>query len=222
MPDQWMTIAEAAAALRVHPRTVERRIAANKIETSRGDDGQVRVLINMPDPVEPEMPDHDVAFETVRDLADRQVDIAAGSASAIVRYATEAAERSQQDLVLARQDAGRSRRDARLAWGVVGTLAAGLTVAVSWCMYSVTEARSDARHLSQRIQQVEQRAGQVEDTARQAELARETARREAEAAAVAKARAEGQLAAYVEQAEKSRPTTRPTFLARLGQALLEE
>src|SRR5688572_4822933 len=215
MPDQWMTIAEAAAALRVHPRTVERRMAANKIETSRGDDGQVRVLINMPDPVEPEPAvDHDVAFETVRDLADRQVDIAAGSASAIVRYATEAAERSQQDLVLARQEAGRARRDARLAWGVVGTFAAGVTLAVAWCMHTVTAARTDARHLSQRIQQ-------VEDIARQAEVARETARKDAEDASIAKARAEGQLAAYVEQAEraeKTRPTTRPTFFARLGQA----
>jgi len=218
MPDQWMTIAEAAAALRVHPRTVERRIASNKIETSRGDDGQVRVLINMPDTVEADVPQQDFAFETVRELADRQVDIAAGSASAIVRYATEAAERSQQDLVLARQEAGRARRDARLAWGVVGTFAAGVTLAVAWCMHTVTAARTDARHLSQRIQQ-------VEEIARQAELARETARKDAEDASIAKARAEGQLAAYVEQAEraeKTRPTTRPTFFARLGQALMEE
>ena len=218
MPDQWMTIAEAAAALRVHPRTVERRIASNKIETSRGDDGQVRVLINMPDTVEADVPQQDFAFETVRELADRQVDIAAGSASAIVRYATEAAERSQQDLVLARQEAGRARRDARLAWGVVGTFAAGVTLAVAWCMHTVTAARTDARHLSQRIQQ-------VEEIARRAELARETARKDAEDASIAKARAEGQLAAYVEQAEraeKTRPTTRPTFFARLGQALMEE
>jgi|SRR5687768_7335106 hypothetical protein len=218
MPDQWMTIAEAAAALRVHPRTVERRIASNKIETSRGDDGQVRVLINMPDTVEADVPQQDFAFETVRELADRQVDIAAGSASAIVRYATEAAERSQQDLALARQDAGRARRDARLAWGVVGMFAAGVTLAVAWCMHTVTAARTDARHLSQRIQQ-------VEDTARQLETAREAARKQAEDAAIARAHAEGQLAAYVEQAEqagKARPTTRPTFLARLGQALMDE
>ena len=215
MPDQWMTIAEAAAALRVHPRTVERRIAANKIEHSRGDDGQVRVLINMPDTIEADVPQQDFAFETVRELADRQVDIAAGSASAIVRYATEAAERSQQDLSVARHDAGRARRDARLAWGVVGTFAAGVTLAVAWCMHTVTAARTDARHWSQRVQQ-------VEDTARQAEQAREAARKQAEEAAIARAHAEGQLAAYVEQAEKQRPTTRPTFLARLGQALMEE
>ena len=41
MPDQWMTIAEAAAALRVHPRTVERRISANKIDTHLALSGSV-------------------------------------------------------------------------------------------------------------------------------------------------------------------------------------
>ena len=38
MPDTWMTLAEAAAAIKVHPRTIERRIAAGKIQTRRADD----------------------------------------------------------------------------------------------------------------------------------------------------------------------------------------
>ena len=49
MPDKWMTIAAAAATLNVHPRTIERRIASNKIQSRRTDDGQQQVLIDVPD-----------------------------------------------------------------------------------------------------------------------------------------------------------------------------
>ena len=49
MPDKWMTVAAAAATLNVHPRTIERRIAAGRIESRRTDDGQLQVLINAPD-----------------------------------------------------------------------------------------------------------------------------------------------------------------------------
>jgi len=44
-----MSVAEAATALRVHPRTIERRIAGGKIQSQRGDDGLLRVLVNLPD-----------------------------------------------------------------------------------------------------------------------------------------------------------------------------
>src|SRR5690242_18025266 len=48
MPDKWMTVAAAAATINVHPRTIERRIAAGRIESRRTDDGQLQVLINAP------------------------------------------------------------------------------------------------------------------------------------------------------------------------------
>src|SRR5450432_4198370 len=82
MPDSWMTVAEAAATLKVHPRTIERRIASGKIQTRRADDGQVQMLISTPD-----MPDNapNPAFETVRELAEDQVSLARGSASALVK-----------------------------------------------------------------------------------------------------------------------------------------
>ncbi len=104
MPEQWTSVAAAAAAMNVHPRTIERRLACGKIESRRGENGQVQVLVNLPDIAEPF---NAGALVTVKELADRQVDIAAGSASALVRIAQEQASHAQSQLLLARQDAGR-------------------------------------------------------------------------------------------------------------------
>src|SRR5215471_16775089 len=119
MPEQWMSVAEAAATMKVHPRTVERRIAANKIESRRSADGQVQILVTVPDIVEPMSSQ---ALDTVKELADRQVDIAAGSASALVHIAQEQAMRAESQLVLARQDAGRYHREAQMALGLVAAM----------------------------------------------------------------------------------------------------
>ena len=77
MPEQWLSVAEAAAAMKVHPRTIERRMVAGKIENRRNDDGQVQVLINLPEAPLPSEPVSSEAFETVKELANQQVDIAA-------------------------------------------------------------------------------------------------------------------------------------------------
>ncbi len=50
MAERWVSIAEAAATMRIHPRTVERRAAAGKVESRRNDDGQVQVSLNLPEP----------------------------------------------------------------------------------------------------------------------------------------------------------------------------
>ena len=47
MPDKWVTFAEAAAALKVHPRTVERQIKSGKLQSRRTDAGQLEVLIDI-------------------------------------------------------------------------------------------------------------------------------------------------------------------------------
>ena len=71
MPEQWMSVAEAAATMKVHPRTVERRLAAGKIESRRGADGQVQILVTVPDAPEPAMSSQ--ALDTVKELRKQRV-----------------------------------------------------------------------------------------------------------------------------------------------------
>src|SRR3954471_5413316 len=138
MPDKWMTIAAAAATLNVHTRTIERRIAGSKIQSRRTDDGQLQVLIDAPDvPSAATDP-----LETVRELAQDQVSLATGSASAIVRLAQVDADRARDELELVRQDAGRVRQGARIAWISVATMAAAICVAVGWTSFRIAQSRS--------------------------------------------------------------------------------
>jgi hypothetical protein len=224
MPEQWMSVAEAAATMKVHPRTVERRLAAGKIESRRGADGQVQILVTVPEPAEPVMSSQ--ALDTVKELADRQVDIAAGSASALVRIAQEQASRAENQLVLARQDAGRYRKEAQMAAGLVAAMLVMVMVAVGWCTHSITAARADAKLASDR-------ASQAALAAREAQTARDNERNKFDDAIIARAKAEGELAAYktelssvVEETKKQqeqRPATQPTnIVARLAAAFAGE
>jgi len=223
MPEQWMSVAEAAAAMKVHPRTVERRIAANKIESRRNDDGQVQILVNVPDTIEapaatPSI--HSDALVTVRELADRQVDIAAGSASALVRVAQEQAHRAENQLLLAREDAGRYRREAQMALGLVACTLLAVIVAVGWCAHAITAAKADADSAGAR-------AATAADVARQAVADRDDLRSQLQRSMVGQAKAEGELAAYrtelatvVEQTKRrAAASTQPsTLVTRIEQA----
>ena len=219
-----MSVAEAAATMKVHPRTVERRLAAGKIESRRGADGQVQILVTVPEPAEPVMSSQ--ALDTVKELADRQVDIAAGSASALVRIAQEQASRAENQLVLARQDAGRYRKEAQMAAGLVAAMLVMVMVAVGWCTHSITAAKADAKLASDR-------ANQAAQAAREAQTARDNERNKFDDAIIARAKAEGELAAYktelssvVEETKKQqeqRPATQPTnIVARLAAAFAGE
>jgi hypothetical protein len=55
-------------------------------------------------------------LETVRELAQDQVSLATGSASALVKFAQDDAQRARTELSIARQQADSARRGARLAW----------------------------------------------------------------------------------------------------------
>lgn len=209
MPDTWMTVAEAAASLKVHPRTIERRIAGGKIQARRADDGQLQVLVPTPD-----APDtsSEAAFETVRELAADQVTLATGSASAIVKFAQTDAIRAREELVIARQDVGRARRGALAAWCVVATLGVGVVGAVGWTTSKMTRAQMDVDILTKRADAMER---ENEKLAAQIDAARH----DAEAARLEGAKATGQLAAYVEQHDKAleaashaRPATRPSLI----------
>jgi hypothetical protein len=215
MPAQWMSVAEAAASMKVHPRTIERRLAANKIDSRRNEEGQLQVLVIVPDAVQSVS---DGALETVRELADRQVDIAAGSASALVHIAQQQASRAENQLILAREDAGRYRKEAHISLAFVAAMLLFVIVAVGWCAHIITSARGDARLASDR-------AAQSAELARIAQFDRDAERARFDEAIVARARAEGELTAYkselvtVVQQASNRPTTQPAnLMARLTQA----
>lgn len=219
MPEQWMTVAEAAASMKVHPRTVERRIASGKIESRRSADGQVQMLVTLPDVVEPMSSQ---ALDTVKELADRQVDIAAGSASALVHVAQEQTMRAENQLILARQDAGRYRKEMQMAMGLVAAMLIFVMVAVGWCTHTITAARADARLASDR-------ATQAAELARTSSNERDSARDKFDNAIIARAKAEGELIAYktelatVVEQTRQRPATQPTNLvARLAQVFAGE
>jgi excisionase family DNA binding protein len=231
MPEQWISVAEAASLMKVHPRTIERRIAAGKIDSRRGGEGQVQVLITVPEEVEPiAMVSADAvpneAFETVKEMADRQVDLAAGTASALVRVAQEQAMRAENQLMLARQDAGRYRRESKWAVGMFVALLVALIVGVSWCTQIVTSARADRQHA---IDQAERAA----DDARQAKQDLTVVQAKSVQYATAQADAQGELKAYkteltsvVDMTRKKPATTQPTGLIyrlnRLSEAFAGE
>lgn len=230
MPDKWMSVAQAAATLKVHPRTIERRIAGGKIQSRRADDGLLQVLVALPD-TPPDGPDH--ALETVRELADNQVSLATGSASALVKFAQDDALRAREEVVLIRQDAGRARRSAVAAWCVVAALAVGVTVAVGWTAQRITRANDDVRQMIDYVDKLKIETQKVSDIAEKEKqrlaAERDTARQEAQTARLSAAEATGRLTAYVEQNAKmlqvsgKRPTTRPaTWIERVAGVLAGE
>ncbi len=213
MGDRWVSIAEAAATMKIHPRTVERRAAAGKVESRRNDDGQVQVYLNLPDPEPTPPPAEPVsagAFETVREMADRQVDIAAGSASALVRAAQAQAMRAEHQLDLARQEAGRSRREMQMAMALVAVMLLGVIVAVGWCTHTITADRDQAVAATEAARQANDELRHVRD-----QLADAT-------------KSEGELAAYkhglatVIEQTRPVPATRPaTFVERMSQVFAD-
>ncbi|MDQ3441534.1 MAG: hypothetical protein M3478_14420 [Planctomycetota bacterium] len=222
MPDKWMTVAAAAASLNVHPRTIERRIASNKIDSRRSDDGQLQVLIDVPDTAQPPTD----PFDTVRELAQDQVSLATGSASALVKFAQDDAQRARTELSIARQEADTARRGARRAWAAVALMTITVCGAVGWVSHKVTKGDADIRLLTERATLMESEAQQLLDERNKAQTL-------AQAAEVDRAEASGRLAAYVEQSEKQaeilaeqsdkRPTTKPTTLIqRIASAIAGE
>lgn len=220
MPEQWLSVAEAAAAMKVHPRTIERRMVSGKIEHRRNDDGQVQVLLTLPDTPPPADGVSSEAFETVKELANQQVDIAAGSASALVRVAQEQAMRAENQLMLARQDAGRYRHESRLAISLVGCILLLVILAVGWCTRTITTSQADARRASDSAALAAERARSAESN-----LTDERAR--LDDAILARAKAEGELNAYkselagvVQMTRKPAATQPSSFIGRMTEAFL--
>jgi hypothetical protein len=204
MSQQWMTVAEAAIALKVHPRTIERRMASGKVQTRRDEQGIVQVLIDAPDPMGASDP-----LETVRELAQDQVSLATGSASAIVRLAQADAERARNELELVRQHVGRARQQVTLAWSTVGVLGIVSIIAVGWASHRITDASGKIRSMQSELQRVSQDGEKIANE-------RDRLREELVQAKLAGAEAAGQLSAWREQHALSgaRPTTQPSNLVQ--------
>jgi excisionase family DNA binding protein len=220
MPDKWMTVAAAAATLNVHPRTIERRIASGKIESRRTDDGQLQVLINAPD----DPPPAAEAFETVKELAQDQVSLATGSASALVKFAQDDAARARHELDIVRQDAGRARQSAKTAWIAVSVMSVAVCAAVGWTTYKITRTGDDLRTLTTQAELTRKDAERMRQE-------RDAALDEAQAAKLSQAQTAGHLDAVNDQITEVnqrlkqsdiRPTTRPaTFLQKLASTFSE-
>jgi hypothetical protein len=197
MPDKWLTLAAAATALNVHPRTIERRIASAKIQSRRTDDGQLQVLINVPD-----APDNTLdPLETVKELAQDQVSLATGSASALVRFAQDDAQRARHELERVRQEAVRARQGARAAWISVAGMGLAIVVAVGWTSHKLTQSTEQLRNL-------DHQSARVQAEAQQLMIERDEARSQTNQARIEQANTAGRLAA-IERASDKRPTTQP-------------
>ena len=101
MPDKWLTLAQAAATLKVHPRTVERQIKSGKLQSRRTEAGQMEVMIEVPE----ETLRHPEALAVVAGQAENQVQLALGATSALVKSA-------QEDARLARTETQRAWSEA--------------------------------------------------------------------------------------------------------------
>jgi len=217
MPDKWMTVAAAAATINVHPRTIERRIASGKIESRRTDDGQLQVMINAPDDPSAGATNAE-AFETVKELAQDQVSLATGSASALVKFAQDDAQRARHELEIIREDVGRARQSAKIAWVSVSLMAAVVCAAVGWTSYKITRTTDDVRVLTQQAEAIRKDADALRHQ-------RDAALTEAEEAKIERAQTAGHLEAVVQEKAKpdSRPTTRPaTFIQKLASTIFEQ
>lgn len=209
MSDKWVTIAEAAAALKVHPRTVERQLKSGKLQSRRTDGGQLEVQIDVPE----SQGLGAEALSVVAGQAENQVQLALGATSTLVKT-------SQEDARLARLDAERAwdetriaRRGSVVAWSVVGVMAVAMTVAVGWTSSALTRSQVELAHETDQVKT-------VSDTAGQLAAERDNLREKLAAASEARSRAEGELNGRVAAdnstmalaIRKQSPATQPTGL----------
>src|SRR4029079_11924110 len=115
-----------------------------KIQTRRAEDGQVQVLVQVCDEPQSSLSD---PLETVKELAQDQVSLATGSASAIVRLAQADADRARGELAIIREEAITAGRGARVAWSAVALMAIAIGAAVGWATHRITRADDEITKL---------------------------------------------------------------------------
>jgi len=234
--EHWITIEQAAVALGLSVRTVNRHINAGKLQ-SRLTDGRREVLLDEAAPIAAAagyvgqtsftadltgelvaggmtdaISNHDTAVidsETVLALADNAADKAELAVSAYQTLARNADERVRT-----------TRRLSYAAWSLVGGLAVVAIVSVGWTTRQLTRAAVENEHLQQQVTHATAVADGMDDECNDLRRALIEAREQA-------ARTEGRLAAYQEPAPArqtappAQPATRPTLMERIA-SIFEE
>jgi hypothetical protein len=230
MNENWITIEQAAVALGLSVRTVNRHINAGKLQSRLNVEGRREVLLDAAAPIPAAVPsvthigvasadfdeivdgqdisNHDtnvVDYETVLALADNAADKAELAVSAYQTLARSADERVRS-----------TRRLSYAAWSLVGALAVTAVVSVGWTSHKLTRAADDNRHLQAQVAEVTALADTRDDECDDLRAALIVAREDA-------ARTEGRLAAYSEPPPAARqtsaaptPTTKPTLVERIA------
>jgi hypothetical protein len=221
MADSWQTIEQAAVSLRLSVRTVNRHMAAGKLQSRLNADGRREVLVSLPDgPAEGANPSpfsDTLAADTPAEVSDNPAPAISavpvpntGSSldpETVLALADSAAQKADMAVTayqtlarLADTQVRQVRRQARVAWAAVALMAAGVTVAVGWTTHRLTRASADADHLNARLQQLQNQAIEDAQAVRQQSDSLET-ERSASAAAQSELRAE--LAGAREQAARA-------------------
>jgi hypothetical protein len=210
---QWVSVAEASVILGCHPRTVERRIAADKIQHRRvGDRVEVWVVGQMPG----EMPGnvgHESMSGNVSGDAGQTAETAlvayqrlAGPSIAMAQRMTDQAEAQVTE---ARSDTRRWRRATMvLAVLMIGTLEA--TAVVGWIVSGRLSAAESSLAASE--QRGDGMAAQLRESRQAASTAQERYTQAVLDAAVAQTRADD----LADQLAEARQEQRGGWWSRLG------
>lgn len=219
MPDKWVTFAEAAAAMKVHPRTVERQMKSGKLQSRRTAAGQLEVLIDTVESVDASAD----ALSVVAGQAENQVQFALGATSAIVKTTQEDARLARVDADRAWEETRVARRGSLIAWSAVGAMAVALLIAVGWSASTMTRSQVELRHADEQVKTVSDAAGQLKGE-------RDNLQQQLAEANEKRSRAEGELSGRVSadrdtmsvalRRQEPPASTQPTLLdARLANLL---
>ena len=193
------------------------------------ENGRREVLVVIPEPPTPtEMEASDTSAEELADVSDMSAndqtpadtsdtsDTSAGELSDQIQTTMLALHEDrirrtdlaimayQQSVNVTAADARRAHRKARIAWGLAGGTVAATFVAIVWATHSVTRANAQVEHLNSVVRQ-------LSDTADTRSREIEHLRKDAEAAHVAAARMDGELAAATRQADAQLASARPVL-----------
>lgn len=222
MAQAWQSVEEAAVTLGISTRTLHRRITRGEIP-SRLENNRREVLVEVPDP-QPvaEARAEEETFEAESVTVSQSSDTAQSLQNTMLALHEDRLRRTdlailayQQSVTTATSEARRSRLTSRFAWGTAGGLIVLLFIVGLWSAHRLTAAQAEVQHVRSELQSVTTDAQQKES-----ELQR--LREQAQEARLAAARAEGELTARRTADQQRAPTTRPTLLQSIANALSDD